>query len=246
VPCPHNPLRLGPSHTATRRSVRGLAWWYQLLAGLLAAAAIANLWLTCLVDPGTLPAAAAPGVCTAVVQRMSPALCVCVCLSQWRALTQRPCLATAAGVRAPWQTDPVVEQLEAGLPVPNGSRYSRSSNGVWLRRVVPAAAAPPAAPAAQPLSLPTAAAPRAAQPAAAEAGAEAEAEAEAPRAAGGAAARAEVHDKYCRTCNIWCVRSRQRAHAGVMATWRVCCGHACVCRQHTGGLRRVIHWRAPA
>lgn len=42
--------------------LRGLPWWYQTLAGIAAALAVAGLWLTCLADPGVIPAAHEPDV----------------------------------------------------------------------------------------------------------------------------------------------------------------------------------------
>lgn len=40
---------------------RGLPWWYQLLMGAAASLAVAGLWLTCLTDPGIIPASTDPG-----------------------------------------------------------------------------------------------------------------------------------------------------------------------------------------
>jgi hypothetical protein len=43
------------------RRIRGLPWWYQLLAGIAAGLAEAGLWLTYFTDPGALLPAASPG-----------------------------------------------------------------------------------------------------------------------------------------------------------------------------------------
>lgn len=46
--------------------LRGLPWWYQLLMGAAAALAVGGLWLTCLADPGAIPAAHEPGEASSV------------------------------------------------------------------------------------------------------------------------------------------------------------------------------------
>eukprot|EP00775_Hariotina_reticulata_P004399 gene4399-4652_t len=71
--------------------MRGMPWWYQLLAGIAGGLAEAGLWLTYFSDPGALLPAAAP--------------------------------------------EAIIEQLDAGVAVPNRHLYSKDSKGVWLQQV---------------------------------------------------------------------------------------------------------------
>lgn len=113
--------------------LRGLPWWYQTLTGIAAALAVAGLWLTCLADPGVIPAEHEPGARGQVelpawlhthVKRLAHP-----CSKQ-----QFVSADDAYGMLVLWlSADVVVQQLEAGAAVPEPHLYCRDARGVWMR-----------------------------------------------------------------------------------------------------------------
>lgn len=123
--------------------LRGLPWWYQVLMALAAALAVAGLWLTCLADPGTIPAALEPGTAghaascrlshegSAAGQLLLNVLPTGVLPA---ALQQGSKLHEVVVLLCYRAADAVFQQLEAGVAVPDQHLYSRDGRGVWMRR----------------------------------------------------------------------------------------------------------------
>lgn len=104
------------------------------MMGTAAALAVAGLWMTCLANPGVIPAAHEPG--WFLLLRSSPAPHTPLnWLHQLRQHSSCWPVAHAHRCRACVLADALVQQLDAGLQVPDRHLYSKDSRGVWMQRI---------------------------------------------------------------------------------------------------------------